>query len=190
MRKLHDDPKTNLLLNSYTSIETDLEREIGLAKATRNAENIKQLESMGIRPGAGNFLCALGLLCYTEFLGSEKYNHAKMRGKGKNKRQISDNKLNFLSLFKDLGEEYRIFAEENSDQIWNYRNGFTHDYVYRGPSIVSMLKPNGLKCGVFKKDDILHFNVQKYYEDLSSEFYRYSEFLLIGANVSTRVYPD
>ncbi len=184
MQKLHDDPKTNLLLNSYVSIEADLEREIGLAKASMNEDNIKQLESMGVRPGAGNFLCALGLLCYTEFLGTEKYNLKQNNGKE------PDNKMNFLSLFKDLGDEYKKFVEENGDQIWNFRNDFTHNYVYKGNSIVSMLKTKGLKCGVFKMDDILHFNIQKYYEDLSSEFYRYSEFLLIGANVSTRVYPD
>jgi len=53
-------------------IFNDIEREIELARASEAAP--QALQAAGVRPGGGNFLAALGLLCYTEFGGRLKYN--------------------------------------------------------------------------------------------------------------------
>ena len=45
-------------------IFSDVERELQLAKADSAG-----LQALGVTPGGGNFLAALGLLCYTEFGG-------------------------------------------------------------------------------------------------------------------------
>lgn len=50
-------------------IFADVEREIQLARVDPAA-----LRALGVRPGGGNFLAALGLLCYTEFGGKLRFN--------------------------------------------------------------------------------------------------------------------
>ena len=56
-------------------IFSDLERELQLAKADRAA-----LQALGVTPGGGNFLAALGLLCYTEFGGKLRFGFTRADG--------------------------------------------------------------------------------------------------------------
>jgi len=50
-------------------IYSDIEREIQLARATEDPIKKEEIEKLQINTGGGNFLAALGLLCYTEFIG-------------------------------------------------------------------------------------------------------------------------
>jgi hypothetical protein len=54
---------------------SDVDREIELAKADGNA-----LQAAGVSPGGGNFLAALGLLCFTEFGGKLKFGVKRKNG--------------------------------------------------------------------------------------------------------------
>ena len=67
-------------------IFSDIQREIDLAKNKQDA---------------GNFLCALGLLCYTEFAGDLMPNSPT----GKRKK--------FDSFFKIMGPHYEKMINEN-----------------------------------------------------------------------------
>jgi len=48
---------------------TDIHREITLARASSTDSGKRALESLGVIPGGGNLLAALGLVAYTEALG-------------------------------------------------------------------------------------------------------------------------
>ena len=71
-----------LFLQAKVFIFSDIQREIALAKASQCEEKQQLLGALGIKPGGGNFLAALGLLCYTEFAGGLK-NDDFSRGKAK-----------------------------------------------------------------------------------------------------------
>ncbi len=70
-------------------IFNDTEREIELARASEPA-----IRAAGVRPGGGNFLAALELLCDTEFGGRLKYNRPTASE-------------NFDRFFDDLGPSVR-----------------------------------------------------------------------------------
>ena len=80
-------------------IFTDVEREIQLAKADGKA-----LQALGVTPGGGNFLAALGLLCYTEFGGKLRFGVKRKDGK-------DDPSANFNQFFDLLGPAYKTFRE-------------------------------------------------------------------------------
>jgi hypothetical protein len=87
---------------------SDIEREIQLAKA-----DAQSLRALGVTPGGGNLLAALGLLCYTEFGGKLKFNRPKASA-------------NFNEFFDCLGPAYLSFRK--SHNVYDvFRCGLTHE---------------------------------------------------------------
>ena len=120
----------------------DIQREIDLAKDGR---------------GGGNFLSALGLLCYTEVLGGFITGYWK----------DGMSRKNFESFFDRLGPEYVAFRGTD-DPYKLYRCGMVHEYGPRVPLKIGMLKGTET-CGVWigKSDGRYAFSVEKYFEDFS-----------------------
>jgi hypothetical protein len=59
----------------------------------------REISSARLGQGGGNLLAALGLLCYTEFMGSLKTG----------KRRSVTSKSNFDSFFNSMGPQYEVF---------------------------------------------------------------------------------
>jgi hypothetical protein len=121
-------------------IATDIRREIDQARSGKTA---------------GNFLCALGLLCYTEVLGGVKRG-TLAEGQGK---------ANFNAFFADLGQGYADLLDSGVDVYKIFRCGMAHEYLVKSPAMVSMLKntePAGIAVDV---SGHYHFCVERYYED-------------------------
>jgi hypothetical protein len=131
-------------------IKSDIEREIWLAKIAKDDEaHGRHL------PGGGNLLAALGLCCYTEFLGSFIT--------GKKGRGTS--KANFVAFFRELGPGYASFAK-TEDVYDTFRCGLAHEYAVKKDCTIAMLKGKE-KCGVGKTtSDAYWFVVERYFEDL------------------------
>lgn len=126
-------------------IFSDIKREIDLARSGRDA---------------GNFLCALALLCYTEFAGVIKYQKKKKSGDYWSKE-------NFNCFFDDLGQEYKFFRQNHSDIYNNLRCGLTHGYFPKELSTIVMLKDSA-PMGVLYKNGRYFFVVEKYFEDFKT----------------------
>ncbi len=168
----------------------DIEEQIERAKLLKQH---RQREAPGdqSRNGGGNYLCALGLLSYTEFMGAIHCNSFQDRSK---------------TLFNDflylMGEEYKVF-DEKLDNKMSYRRsdrqlsvyevfrcGLAHEYYLKGNSVIYMLSGTILvdgsgsivdgrpgpslltipysfpPCGIGVLDDGRYFFVvEKYYED-------------------------
>lgn len=118
-------------------IFSDVQREIDLAKNNKNA---------------GNFLCALGLLCYTEFAGD-----LKEKSKGTKTER-------FNSFFRTFGPHYNKLIDEGFDIYGDLRCGLVHTY-FAEKCIIYMPAVNR-STGIFlDKQGIYHFYVGKYFED-------------------------
>ena len=99
-------------------IAADITREIQLSKCNSQGEL-----GPGITPGAGNFLAALGLLCYTEFGGKLRFGHTRP-----NENDASGK--NFSSFFDLLGPVYKSFREEHN--VYDiFRCGLAHEYYVK-----------------------------------------------------------
>jgi hypothetical protein len=113
---------------------------------------------------AGNFLCALALLCYTEVLGGLRRG-TLARGNGRR---------NFDCFFRELGPDYQQLLDAGVDVYGLFRCGMAHEYVIKGRATVSMLK--GVEpCGVaVAPDGHYHFCVERYFEafELAAESLR------------------
>ena len=131
-------------LQAKNFIFSDIQREVDIAKSNKNA---------------GNFLCALALLCYTEFAGGIK----------RNKFGIGESKRNFCSFFKDLGKEYEQF--QNKHDIYKiFRCGLAHEYYVKKSCTICMLKgieEIGIGIGSDKR---YYFVVERYSEDFKKAF--------------------
>ena len=107
-------------------IFSDLEREIRLAKADKNA-----LHALGIHPGGGNVLASLGLLCYTEFGGKLRFGVKRADG-----TDVAS--ANFNQFFDLLGPAYQAFrAQHNVYDL--FRCGLAHEYYVKKRCIIAML---------------------------------------------------
>ena len=126
----------------------DIERELELAKAEPAL-----LEAAGVRSGGGNFLAALGLLCYTEFAGRVRYGR-------------STSTDNFNLLFDDLGPAYKAFRQSCPNVYDMFRCGMAHEYVIKQPSGIAMQAPR-LSTGIGSlPDGTYYFVVEHYWRDL------------------------
>jgi hypothetical protein len=108
-------------------IFSDVEREIQLARATQANESA--LRSLGITPGGGNFLAALGLLCYTEFGGKLKY-----------RRKMASE--NFNTFFDYLGPDYKAFRADfkRQNEVYEiFRCGLAHEFYVKKSCDITML---------------------------------------------------
>src|SRR5207245_7473049 len=111
------------------------------------------LQAAGVRPGGGNFLAALGLLCYTEFGGRLKYNRPTASE-------------NFNLFFDDLGAGYKAFRKAGHNVYDIFRCGMAHEYMIKRPGAIAMLgaaAPEGIRL---MSDGRFEFIVERYYLDL------------------------
>ncbi len=139
-------------------IFSDLEREIQLARASQANESV--LRSLGITPGGGNFLAALGLLCYTEFGGKLKYR----------KKTASEN---FNRFFDYLGPDYKAFRagfNRQNDVYDVFRCGLAHEYYIKKSCAIAMLD-SGPGPGIGRDSSgRFYFTVESYCRDLKRAF--------------------
>ncbi|MBI5044287.1 MAG: hypothetical protein HZC10_10770 [Nitrospirae bacterium] len=135
-------------------IFSDIQREIQLAYTSDLSEGKEIMRKFGINQGGGNFLSALGLLCYTEFMGGIK------RGVFR----FDESKNNFNSFFKDLGKEYENFLKKHN--VYKiFRCGLAHEYFVKKSCTIAMMK-NGESVGIGQnKSGQYYFVVEKYFED-------------------------
>jgi len=139
-------------------IFSDIEREMELARASKANEST--LRSLGITPGGGNFLAALGLLCYTEFGGKLKYR----------KKTASEN---FNKFFDYLGPDYKAFRASFKRQNGVYavfRCGLAHEYYVKKSCTIAMLA-SGPGPGIGRDPSgRFYFVVENYCRDLKRAF--------------------
>jgi hypothetical protein len=124
----------------YGFIAGDVQREIDRAR--------------GGEP-AGNFLCALALLCYTEVLGGVQRG-VLAQGEGR---------ANFESFFAALGPSYDAVQKGGLDAYSVFRCGMAHEYFVKGEATVTMLKgvePAGIAQA---PNGRYFFCVEHYFED-------------------------
>jgi hypothetical protein len=135
---------------------SDIRREISLARATESPGGRTTLEHLGVVPGAGNFLAALGLLCYTEFGGKLKFNDSKAS-------------KNFNQFFNLLGSDYAMFrAAHNVYGV--FRCGLAHEYYVKRSCVIAALA-NGEPMGLgVSPDGRYWFVVERYFQDLQRAF--------------------
>jgi hypothetical protein len=121
-------------------IAGDISREIELARTGKPA---------------GNYLCALALLCYTEILGGVK------RGT----LAPGQSKTNFEAFFPDLGRAYADLKTRGVDVYSVFRCGMAHEYFIKGAGTVAMLN-EGAPAGVWQAPDGRYwFSVERYFDD-------------------------
>jgi hypothetical protein len=104
---------------------------------------------------AGNFLCALALLCYTELLGGVQ-RRTLARGEGR---------TNFETFFAALGPAYDGLQRGGLDAYSVFRCGMAHEYFVKGEATVTMLKgvePTGIAQA---PNGRYFFCVERYFED-------------------------
>ena len=90
----------------------DIERELNLARAGQPA---------------GNFLCALGLLCYTEFMGGLLLKNVCVKPKKR-----------FDAFFDYIGPDYRKFGQTCT--VYDvFRCGLAHEYFVKRECTIFML---------------------------------------------------
>jgi hypothetical protein len=124
----------------YGFIAGDVQREIDRARAGEPA---------------GNFLCALALLCYTEVLGGVRRG-TLARGEGR---------ANFEAFFAALGPAYDALQKGGLDVYSVFRSGMAHEYFVKGEATVAMLKgvePAGIAQA---RTGRYFFCVERYFDD-------------------------
>lgn len=142
-------------------IQSDIEREIYYARQTEEAK--ARGESPGPHAGGGNYLAALGLLCYTEYLGAFKTGRRGTDEEDKPRRGQAEK--NFRAFLHSMGEPYRDFESRIAPaRVYNvYRNGFAHEYSAKGPCEVAMV--GTAACGLQKRGNVYEFIVEQYFND-------------------------
>jgi len=139
-------------------IFTDVDREIQLAKADGKA-----LLSLGVAPGGGNFLAALGLLCYTEFGGKLRFGN-----KHKHKHRKDYSSANFNQFFDLLGPPYKAFRDKHN--VYDiFRCGLAHEFYVKKSCVISMLE-TGPGLGLGGESGRYFFVVESYCRDLRKAF--------------------
>ena len=104
----------------------------------------------------GNFLSALGLLCYTKVLGSIKQANIPTTKK-------PNSKSNFDAFFADLGANYQAFAQTvNAYDV--FRSGMAHEYLVKRNCIISMIEGSE-PCGIGRTARGQHYFVVEIYFD-------------------------
>lgn len=114
----------------YGFILADIEREIAFAKSGLEIQGDNRFYS-----GGGNFLCALGLLCYTEFMGA-----IYLGTFNKPSRTLFD------AFFHLMGPGYKAFDERLSEKGLSvykvFRCGMVHEYFIKESGVISIVSGN------------------------------------------------
>lgn len=145
-------------------IFSDIEREIQVARADAN-----QLQNMGITPGGGNFLAALGLLSYTEFGGKLRFGRKRADG-----TDIASE--NFNLFFDELGPTYKSFRQHNN--VYDtFRGGLVHEYYMKESCTIYMFGEQNLPGIGIDQSGRYWFIAENYCRDLKHSFDRLEEYL-------------
>ena len=100
---------TEYILPPKGFIYNDIKREIDLAKEHKNA---------------GNFLAALGLLCYTEFMGK-----IMLQGNCTGRGRKSKYQYWFETFLCSMGQSYMDLLDRKKVDVWhNFRCEMAHSY--------------------------------------------------------------
>jgi hypothetical protein len=113
----------------------------------------REVESAKSGQPAGNFLCALGLLCYTEVLG------------GVRRRTLADgeSRRNFEAFFREMGPDYQALLQKGLDVYKVFRCGMVHEYFVKGGATVAIV---GAQAGITEDPGgRYYFVVEPYLED-------------------------
>lgn len=129
-------------LDSKEKIYADIQREVDWVNEGNSA---------------GNFLCALGLLCYTEFFG----------GVDRGIFNAGESKANFNHFIKQMGQHYTSFLLDHD--VYNiFRCGLAHEYYVKHDFTIAIFtKPGRNDVGI----DYLYtekkyvFRVEPYFRD-------------------------
>lgn len=133
---------------------TDVRRELQLARS-----DDANLQAIGVTPGGGNFLAALGLLCYTEFggrliTGTTRAAH------------------NFNTFFDRLGPECASFRKDH-DVYDIFRCGLAHEYYVKKSCTIAMFSnPGAPAIGYDHQSSRYWFIVDSYSRALEDAFKR------------------
>lgn len=128
--------------------------------------------------GKANFLAALGLLEYTEFMGALVIGEL---GNKKGNKPLASRFNKFL--FDYLGSEYR--KVNNAVNIYDvFRCGLAHEYFAKGPSPIHMHNRPPQTCGIICKDKTWFFVVEKYYDDFKAGVAKYYNQLVVDKDNS------
>ncbi|HEV7495721.1 MAG TPA: hypothetical protein VGO10_18240 [Baekduia sp.] len=114
----------------------------------------REIDRAAAGESAGNFLCALGLLCYTEVLG----------GVRRGTLAQGESRANFDSFFRELGAPYASLLDEGHNVYKLLRCGMAHEYLIKGVATISMLKgvePAGVAVA---PEGRWYFAVERYFE--------------------------
>jgi len=143
--------KPTISKNAIDFIKADVEREIRLASLSENSFYALASRIFKLPMGGGNFMCALALLCYTEFFGKKLTNS-------------SGSKRNFDSFFEKMGSHYSSLLGKHN--IYNiFRCGLAHEYWVKKSGTIFMFGSKNPALG-FDKKGRLYFIVDQYYHDL------------------------
>lgn len=155
----------NLFSQTMTFIVSDIQREIALARISLEGRGHLLPDELRTVPGGGNFLAALGLLCYTEFAGGlQSADFSPGRGR-----------KNFNMFFDGLAPEYRTFNTEH-DVYGDLRCGLTHEYYIKQQCAILMLD-DGHGIGVRWENNGYVFVVERYFKDFKRAFLRLRDLL-------------
>lgn len=136
-----------------TWMKSDINREIWLAHETERMKTAG--EPLGPYPGAGNLMCALALVCYTEFFGS--FVTGKKRPTWRN----------FNAMFERMRPPvYKNLLDKHPNLADKLRNGLVHEYAIKGPSFVWMSSDFPNPRGIVEGPGMWHFIIDAYARDL------------------------
>lgn len=152
------------LQQAYNFIKADIERELQLADLSQDKNYIEAVKPFNQNLGGGNFLCAMALFSYIEFLGKIKYSNKKSNGDDFASK-------NFNDAFDELGTYYKTFRQ--SHNVYDiFRCGLVHEYYVKKNCEIAMLGDknfNGL--GIHKM--VYYIIIVNLATDFLSSFDRY-----------------
>ena len=114
--------------------------------------------------GNANYLAALGLASYTEFLGGlYRCDHSQ-----------GNARKNYNKGLEKLGDQYDRLLQSHGDVLYpKIRCGLVHEYFIKGTAQVSNKEesPNG--CGIVYDNNIMFFYVSVYFEHFLEAIRKY-----------------
>jgi hypothetical protein len=149
-------------------IASDIGREVSLAKATETRLGRRRLTAAGVRLGGGNFLAALGLLCYTEFGGWLRFDERRKDRKPACGR-------NFDRFLAYMGKDYRAFGRRYRRLYSIFRCGLAHEYFTKLAGCrIAMIDDGSMMLGLGydRRTRLYTLNVERYQQDLLAAFDR------------------
>lgn len=127
--------------------------------------------------GKANFLVALALTTYTEFLGGLINGNFGIDAQGK--MIPGQCGKNFETFFGCLGTPYQNLVNE-LNVYGVIRSGLVHQYFVKREGTIWMGLPPEIDCGIkVNSDGKIHFYVQKYFADLKEAVRKYYNKLVI-----------